>query len=183
MIVELETDRLYLRQWREKDLPLFAKLNADPEVMKYFPSPLSLAETHSFAEKCRALISAKGWGFWALELKGSGEFIGFTGLNAPKPSLPCSPCVEVGWRLRRDAWGNGYATEAATESLKFAFEDLSLDDVVSFTTVANARSRAVMARLGFTNTDQNFRHPDIPQDHSLAEHVLYKITRSQWQAA
>ena len=182
MTVELETNRLHLRQWREEDLPTFARLNADPEVMRYFPTPLSRTESDFFAEKCRRIISKKGWGFWALELKESGEFIGFTGLNEPSSPLSFSPCVEVGWRLIRNAWRKGYATEAATESLKFAFGDLNLDDVISFTAVANARSRAVMERLGFTNTDQNFLHPDIPQGHSLAEHVLYKITRSTWQA-
>ncbi len=178
----LETERLLLRQWREQDLPVFASLNSDPEVMEYFPNLLSREESDAMAQKCKALISERGWGFWAVELKNSGEFIGFVGLHKPKLTLPFSPCVEIGWRLLKKHWGNGYATEAAGESLRYAFETICLNEVVSFTTISNIRSRSVMNRLGLGNTSQNFQHPDMQEKHPLSEHVLYKLTKSDWEA-
>ena len=180
-ISELQTDRLLLRQWVDQDLSGFAELNSDQETMEFFPALLSREESNAVAEKCQSLISERGWGFWAVELKSSGEFMGLVGLHIPKPNLPFSPCVEIGWRLLKKYWGKGYATEAAQESLVYAFNTLNLNEVVSFTTVSNLRSRYVMQRLGFSNTHQNFEHPGINKDHPLSEHVLYKITRQEWQ--
>ena len=180
-ITQLETDRLLLRQWKDQDFPIFAQLNSDPEVMAYFPKRLNREESDAMAYRYKALISERGWGFWALELKHSNEFIGFVGLHECKPVLPFFPCVEIGWRLIRRCWRNGYATEAAGESLRYAFEALGLGEVVSFTTVSNVRSRSVMERLGLKNTYQNFEHPNIPKGHALSEHVLYKITKANWQ--
>ena len=179
-IYELNTDRLRLRQWTESDYTPFARLNADPLVMEYFPATLSTAESARMAEKIKQRLSEHGWGFWAAELKSTGEFIGFVGLNPPKPELPFSPCVEIGWRLDRKFWGNGYATEAGRATLDFAFGQLKLEQVVSFTSVLNRNSRAVMERLGMRDTGQNFMHPDIPVGHPLGEHVLYKIIRSSF---
>ena len=179
MIHELETKRIKLRQWQEQDLPVFATLNADPQVMEYFPEPLSQEQSNKLARRCESLITQNGWGFWAVELKQSKEFIGFLGLHKPQSNLPFSPCVEIGWRLLKDHWGNGYATEASGVALRFAFNELALDEVVSYTTVSNTRSRAVMERLGFYDTKQNFAHPDLPKEHHLAEHVLYKINHFQ----
>lgn len=180
-IVELETDRIKLRQWTRQDLPAFAELNADPAVMKYFPSVLTEELSNSLAEKCQSLIAERGWGFWAAELKSSGEFMGFIGLHTPKASLPFAPCVEVGWRLARRYWGCGYASEAARRALSFAFETLDLPEVVAFTAVRNARSRAVMERIGMVNALQNFDHPDVPISSSLCTHVLYKLRRDAWR--
>ncbi len=181
-ITELETQRLKLRQWKPSDLPDFAKLNADPAVMEYFPSTLSETDSNAIAEKCRSLIIERGWSFWAVEEKSSNQFIGFVGLHTPKDSLPCAPCVEIGWRLSKRFWNRGYASEAAQSALAFAFEALRLEEVVSFTTVSNQRSKNVMKRIGMTNSHKNFHHPDLPDTHPLAEHVLYTITREQWQA-
>ncbi len=149
--------------------------------MEYFPALLSIEESNAIAEKCKSLISERGWGFWAVQLKSTDEFIGFVGLHIPKSNLPFSPCVEIGWRLLRKFWGKGYATEAAAEALAYAFNTLKLSEVVSFTSVANFRSRSVMERLGLSNTHQNFEHPDIQKGHSLSEHVLYKITKQEWR--
>ncbi len=179
---ELETQRLRLRQWKPSDLPDFAKLNGDPVVMEYFPSTLSEADGNAMAEKCRSLIFEHGWGLWAVEEKSSNQFIGFVGIHTPKDSLPCAPCVEIGWRLSKNFWHRGYASEAAQRALAFAFETLQLEEVVSFTTVSNQRSQNVMKRIGMTNSHENFHHPDLPENHPLAEHVLYKITKEQWQA-
>ncbi len=181
MIAELETDRLLLRKWIEQDLAILAVLNSDPEVMKYLPALLSREESKAMAEKCKSLISERGWGFWAVEQKSSGKFIGFVGLHTSKSNLPFSPCVEIGWRLLKDCWGKGYATEAAQEALVFAFNTLKLKEVVSFTAISNSRSRSVMDRLGFSNTHQNFEHPGLKKSHLLSAHVLYKITKQEWR--
>lgn len=176
----LETDRLCLRQWRKTDLKPFAKMNSNKDVMEYFPKLLSREESDALALKCRSLIDEKGWGFWAVSLKGSDTFIGFVGLNQPQQNLPFSPCVEIGWRLSKEFWGYGYATEAANACLKFAFEELKLDEVVSFTAKINERSQRVMKRLKMKNTRKNFYHPALKVTDPLAEHVLYKVTRKAW---
>ena len=177
----LETKRLQLRQWCAADTRPFAAMNADPVVMKFFPTVLSAEESNSHVQRLSTAIAERGWGLWAIELKETREFIGFTGLNIPFFSaLPFYPCTEIGWRLGTKYWGRGYATEAAEVALQFAFENLALPEVVAFTPVANLRSAAVMQRLGMRDTGQNFLHPAIPSGHQLQEHLLYKITRSTW---
>jgi len=179
-IVELETDRLRLRQWKDSDFPIFAEMNADPIVMEYYPSTLKKQESDEVAKTFQSLILERGWGFWALERKSDEKFVGFVGLHEPQPDLPFSPCVEIGWRLAKKYWGEGYATEAAKQALKFAFEVLLLSNVYSFTSVLNLRSRAVMERLNMVNVNQNFLHPKVPDGSPLKEHVLYKITKDKW---
>ena len=180
MIHEIETERLYLRQWRQSDFAIFAEMNADPEIMRYFPKLLSPELSDVIANKCQQLISDNGWGFWAVSLKDSFKksdtFIGFVGLNDTHADLPFAPSVEIGWRLHKEYWGQGYATEAAQASLKFAFEKLHLNEVVAFTAVINKPSQRVMERIGMTNTQHNFYHPALKPNHPLAEHVLYKRT-------
>jgi len=180
-IIELETKRLILRQWKESDLPLFAKMNADSIVMEYYPSTLSENENNAMAVKIKGLISERSWGVWAVEEKDNDEFVGFVGLHKPTYDLPVTPCVEVDWRLGKEYWGRGYATEAGNESLRFAFEELKLKEVYSFASVSNARSWSVMERLNMVDTENNFDHPIIPEGHPLREHVLYKITACQWK--
>jgi len=177
----LETKRLILRQWQDSDFQAFSEINADPDVMAFYPSIMSEAESNKMAAKLQGLIDEWSWGFWAVELKQENEFIGFVGLHRPSHDLPCTPCVEIGWRLSKKHWGKGYATEAAKESLRFAFEYLALNEVYSFASVLNDKSWAVMERLNMENTGQNFEHPIIPEGHALREHVLYKITKEQWK--
>jgi RimJ/RimL family protein N-acetyltransferase len=180
-IIEPTTARLQLRQWRQQDLPVFANMNADPQVMKYFPAIPSVDESNALAMRIESLISEQGWGLWAIEEKDSGCFIGFTGLHTPKSELPCAPCIEIGWRLARLYWGKGYAYEAAIAALDVAFRQLMCAQVFSFTAMANRRSQALMQRLGMVNTGQNFEHPDIPVAHHLREHVLYRLTKTRWK--
>lgn len=177
----LQTNRLILRQWTDDDLAPFAQLNADPQVMEYFPATLSKAESDEFANTIRSLIEARGWGLWAVEVPEQAAFIGFVGLHKPADDLPCSPCVEIGWRLAKAYWGQGYASEAAHAALGYAFEQLALDEVVSFTAAINKRSEAVMQKIGMNNTGQNFRHPRVDPASPLCEHVLYRIRRLDWQ--
>jgi RimJ/RimL family protein N-acetyltransferase len=176
-----ETDRLLFRQWSKDDYPAFAKINADPVVMQHFPNTLHEVESNRLADKIAALIAHRGWGFWAVEIKHAEKFIGFVGLHKPDAKLPFTPCVEIGWRLGKAHWGKGYATEAAKAALNVAFKQLNLPEVYSFTSVSNIRSRAVMERLGMADTQRNFEHPNVPEGHHLREHVLYKLTKVEWE--
>lgn len=170
----LETQRLLLRQWKESDYPAFAHMSADAETMRYFPSVLTDEQSRDIADRCRELINQRGWGFWAVEVKETNEFAGFIGLHVPSAELPFSPCVEVGWRLARDFWGQGFATEGAQAALDFAFVELALTEVVAFTALKNKRSERVMQRLGMVRDEKTFEHPQVPEGHALRQHVLYR---------
>lgn len=182
-IVEPETQRLRLRQWLPRDRAPFAALNADRRVMEYFPAPLNRSESDALADRIEALIVEHGWGFWAAELRGSDEFIGFIGLHIPSFAVPCSPCVEVGWRLAYRFWRNGYATEGARAALRVGFENLDLAEIFSFTSVLNLRSRAVMERLRMMEEPETFEHPDVPVGNRLREHSVYRLTKEDWVAS
>jgi RimJ/RimL family protein N-acetyltransferase len=177
----LSTERLTLRRWREADREPFAALNADPDVMDYFPTPLARAESDRLISRIEAGFDQRGYGLWALELRATGEFIGFTGLDISSFEAHFIPTVEVGWRLARSAWHHGYATEAARASLAFGFEEAGLEEIVSFTSIMNLRSRAVMERIGMTHdpTD-DFDHPELQEGHRLSRHVLYRMPIRDW---
>lgn len=179
----LETERLLLRHWSQDDYPAFARINADPVVMKYYPSMLTRAESDAMVGRFENLIAKRGWGFWALELKEENLFIGFVGLHEPDYILPVTPCVEIGWRLNKNYWRRGYATEAATAVLDFAFQEIKLKEVYSFASAINKKSIAVMERLKMKNTEILFPHPMLPEDSPLSEHVLYKIDQQRWTEA
>ncbi len=180
-IIQIETNRLLLRQWKPADYAPFAALNADPIVMEHFPDVLSRAESDAMADRCWSLIDERGWGFWAVELKATGEFIGFVGLHTPSADLPFSPCVEIGWRLAAAHWGKGLATEAARAALGVGFDTLDLSEIVAFTTVENRRSRAVMERLGMRESD-GFEHPGVPFGNPLRVHCLYRLSHGSFEA-
>jgi len=163
----------------EADHEPFAALNADPVVMEYFPDPLTRQQSDSLIGAIESGFEQRGFGLWAVEVRSTGTFIGFTGLSEPSLEAHFTPAVEVGWRLARGAWGEGYATEAARASLAFGFEEIGLDQIVSFTPAENLRSRAVMERIGMTrNQDDDFEHPGLPKAHPLRRHVLYRIGRA-----
>ena len=172
----LTTKRLILRPWREADLAPFAAMNADPRVMAFMPAILTRGESDAMVARCHAHFDHHGFGLWAAEEPGVAPFIGFIGLACPRFEARFTPCVEVGWRLAVDHWGRGYATEGARTVLEFGFETAGLEEIVSFTTVGNARSRAVMARLGMARDPaDDFDHPRIAAGHPLRRHVLYRI--------
>lgn len=180
-ILQLESARLLLRQWRDDDLPAFAAMCADPQVMRYFPAPLSRLESAALIGRIRGHFAEHGFGLWALERKDSGAFIGFTGLLEVGFEAPFTPAVEIGWRLAREHWGLGYASEAAWTALRCAFDRLALEQVVSFTSRNNLASQKVMQAIGMHHAAQeDFEHPKLAADHPLREHVLYRITREQW---
>jgi len=164
---------LRLRQWRDSDLQRFAEMNADPEVMRFFLKSLSFDESEAAMQRFRDGISKRGWGLWAVEV--AGEFAGFTGLSEPGFVSDFTPCVEIGWRFRPEYWGRGIAHAAALEAEAYAFGQLKLPELVSFTTESNLRSRRLMERLGFSrNPEEDFLHPLVPADHPLVRHVLYR---------
>jgi RimJ/RimL family protein N-acetyltransferase len=169
-----DLSRVVLRQWRDEDREPFARLNADPETMRYFPSTMTREQSDAMVDWASGLIEERRWGLWAVEVPSVAPFVGFVGLNVPS-FMP--DVVEIGWRLLKDHWGNGYATEAGREVLRYGFEELRLDEIVSFTTVSNTPSRRVMERIGMTHDpSRDFDHPNVPEG-PLKRHVLYAITR------
>ena len=180
-VAELRTERLLLRQWRDEDFEPFAELNADPETMRYFVAPLARAESDAWATLCRRQIEEEGWGLWAVEVVDTAPFIGFVGLARPRFEAHFTPAVEVGWRLARAYWGHGYATEAGRAALAYGFDELGLDEIVSFTSVLNEPSWRVMERLGMTRDPaDDFEHVRVPVGHPLRPHVLYRLSRAAW---
>jgi RimJ/RimL family protein N-acetyltransferase len=180
----LHTERLVLREWRVEDQPAFADMNADPAVMAHFPSTLDRTASDALLDRLRDDLTRDGWGLWAVARRDDGTMLGFTGLSRLDFQAPFTPAIEVGWRLRRAAWGHGYATEAARAAVTYGFDLLGLAQIVSITVPANTRSRGVMERLGMRrDPDEDFDHPRLPPGHRLRRHVLYRLDRDAWHNA
>jgi RimJ/RimL family protein N-acetyltransferase len=178
----LRTSRLLLRPWRSEDLPAFAAMSADPRVMEFFPKILDRTESDAVAARFAAHFERHGFGWWVVEVVGVADFIGFTGLGVPRFDAHFTPCVEIGWRMARDYWGCGYATEAARAAVEFGFLSERLKEIVSLTVPTNLRSRRVMERLGMTHSPaDDFDHPSLPESHPLRRHVLYRLSREAWE--
>jgi RimJ/RimL family protein N-acetyltransferase len=179
-VTTLTTERLRLRDWRDDDLPAFRDLNLDRDVRQYYPSVLAPFESDAFAVQIRAFLSANGWGLWAVEEKQKGGFIGFVGLSRPTFD-PFTDSVEIGWRLAKNTWKKGYATEAAQAALAHGFTVLGLSEIVAFTVPANTPSRRVMEKLGMQRDEAgDFLHPRIVEGHPLRPHVLYRLGFEAW---
>jgi RimJ/RimL family protein N-acetyltransferase len=173
----LQTDRLLLRRWRDSDRLPFQQMNADPRVMEFFPALLSPAESDALVDRAQAQFERHGFGPFAVELIENQSFVGFIGLSIPNFDAPFMPAVEIGWRLAFDSWGRGLATEGARSVIRYAFEDLGLDNLVSFTVPENLRSRRVMEKLGMTRDPaDDFDHPRLHDGHPMRRHVLYRLT-------
>ena len=173
----IRTQRLLLRAWRPEDHEPFAALNADPRVMEFLPAALPRAQSDALARRCAAHFDAHGFGPWAVEVPGVAPFVGFVGLVVPAFTAHFTPAIEIGWRLAAEHWGQGYATEAAVASARHAFSVVGAYELVSFTTPGNARSRAVMQRIGMTHDPaDDFEHPRLAEGHPLRRHVLCRLT-------
>jgi RimJ/RimL family protein N-acetyltransferase len=179
-LIEVTTQRLRLRQWRESDRAPYAALNADPAVMRFFASTQSREASDRSIDAWSTELAQRGWSNWAVEELASGAFVGFIGLSVPKRELPFMPCVEVGYRLAQAHWGKGFATEGARAALDVGFTRLALEEVVSFTSLLNLPSRAVMERIGMKNANADFDHPALPEGSELRRHCLYRIGRQAW---
>jgi RimJ/RimL family protein N-acetyltransferase len=179
----LRTERLLLRRWTDTDRASFAQISADPEVMRYRVAPMSREESDALIDETEACFAENGFGLWAVERRSDGRLLGFTGLSTSDFDAPFCPAIDIGWRLTRDAWGLGYATEGALASLDFAFTDLGLDEVVAHTTRLNEPSRAVMRRIGMTHDPaDDFDGPWYPVGHPLRPFVLYRMRATAWRA-
>jgi RimJ/RimL family protein N-acetyltransferase len=173
---QLRTERLVLRRWRRADLEPFSRINADGRVMEFLPRRLAPHESAALIARIETGFVQRGYGLWALEIPGRASLAGFVGLQPVEAPLPFAPAVELGWRLAREHWGNGYASEAAREVARFAFAELQLPSLVSFTASVNERSRCVMERLGMTRAaEEDFDHPQLPVGDRLVPHVLYRL--------
>jgi RimJ/RimL family protein N-acetyltransferase len=172
------TPRLILRHWRPSDREPFALLNADPRVMEFMPTALSREETDRLADRIESHFANHGFGLCAAETRQDSRFIGFIGLSVPTFEAAFTPCVEIGWRLSAEYWGRGLATEGAAAMVRYAFETLQLEALVSFTVPGNSRSRHVMEKIGMSRDPvEDFDHPKLPLGHPLRRHVLYRLSR------
>jgi RimJ/RimL family protein N-acetyltransferase len=175
-MIVAETERLILRHWLHSDRQPFSRLNADPRVMQFMPRALTVEESNTLADRIEAHFREHGFGVCAAELRRDHSFVGFIGLAVPSFEAHFTPCVEIGWRLAAEYWGQGLATECAREMVRYASEQLRLNALVSFTVPANTRSRRVMEKLGMLrNPADDFDHPALPGGHPLRKHVLYRM--------
>ena len=170
----IETKRLLLRRWREADREPFADLNGDPQTMVFFPSTLTRDESDALVDRIEARFEAHGYGLWALEVRETGQFIGFTGLAPMPEDVPGAGGTEIGWRLARHAWHRGFATEAALAARDIAFTGAGLTELWSMTAVLNTPSQAVMRRIGMTEATR-FAYPRVPDGSPLKPHVVYHL--------
>lgn len=179
----LVTPRLVLAPWTEQDLAPFAALNADPDVMRYFPKTMTAEESDALVGRLRGMWTEHGYGLSAVRRREDDAFIGMVGIQKVlNPDYPFAPAVEVGWRLAKAFWRQGYAREAARAALAHGFDVLGLPEIVAFTAVGNQPSRAVMESLGMARDPaDDFLHPLLPEDHPLRPHVLYRLQRDDFQ--
>lgn len=178
MTGNLTTGRFLLRRWREADRLPFQKLNANPRVMEFMPGLLSPEASDELTARIEAHFEQHGFGLFAAELREDGAFLGYIGLSVPAFEAPFMPAIEIGWRLSADYWGRGFATEGARAVVRYAFAELGLPSLVSFTVPENLRSRRVMEKLGMTHDPcDDFDHPRLPEGHPLRRHVLYRLAR------
>ncbi len=173
----IETPRLILRRWRQEDLPIFAEQNADPETMRFYPAPLTRAESDAYAARHIRHMEEHGFAKWAVEAPGVAPFIGAVGLAWVSFEADFVPAVEIGWRINRRYWGSGYATEAAQAAIDDGFTRIGLSEIVALTALPNTPSIRVMERLGMTRA-QEFDHPKVPAGSGLKRHVLYRLARA-----
>jgi RimJ/RimL family protein N-acetyltransferase len=181
MMNSLTTARLILRRWRDSDRQPFSDLNADRRVMEFMPGVLQREASDELVDRIERHFEQNHFGLFAAELRETRTFIGFVGLSVPSFDAPFMPTVEIGWRLAAEHWGKGLATEGAREAVRYAFETLGRNEIVSFTVPANRRSRRVMEKIGMScNPADDFEHPRVPVGHALRPHVLYRLRRSEW---
>lgn len=175
-MVYFETERLKFRNWKESDLPFLIEMGADESVMRYFPSTLTKDESISFYNRIHDEFKESGYSLYAAELKVEHDFIGFIGFHRATFEADFTPCIEITWRLRKEFWHQGYATEGAERCLEYGFNTFGFDKVYSFTAMINIPSEHVMQRIGMQKVN-SFFHPNVDKENPLCEHVLYIAKR------
>jgi RimJ/RimL family protein N-acetyltransferase len=182
LLTELRTERLWLRKWLPEDRAPFARLNADPRVMEFFPGLLSREESDNRVDLIETHFQQHGFGLWAVEIPETTRFAGFIGISIPRFEAHFTPCIEIGWRLAAEHWNRGHATEGARAVLEYGFKRLCLKEIVSYTVPHNLRSRRVMEKIGMTHSvNDDFDHPLLPEGHPLRRHVFYRIGRPKFE--
>lgn len=176
-----ETKRLILREWQDKDFEPFSKLGQNESVMEFFPKIFNQQDTLELISRIKDKFKANGFGFYTVVLKDSEQFVGSIGLNIPDFEAHFTPCVEIGWRVAKEYWGQGLAVEAAQKCLDIGFNEFNLNEIVSFTARVNKKSERVMQKLGMVHDVKgDFYHPKLEINHPLALHVLYRMPKSLW---
>jgi len=175
-MIYFETERLIFRDWSKSDIKVFELINSDDRVMEFFPKKLTSQETLNFYNKIMKEFDENKYGLYAVEVKSTNEFVGFIGFHNADFNSDFTPCVEIGWRLKYDLWGYGYATEGAKACINYAFESLSFDEIYSFTAKINVASINVMKKIGLKFI-KTFDYPTINKSSNLCGHVLYKISK------
>lgn len=175
-----KSERLGFRNWTENDLTEFGKINADLEVMEHFPKPLTEKETAEFIDRLKKHYTKNGFNYFATEILESGELIGFIGLAFQDYKTDFTPAVDIGWRLKKSAWGKGYATEGAKKCLQFAFNELNLEKIISTCTEKNSKSENVMKKIGMEKIGE-FKHPKLKEYPEYEKCICYGINKNVWQ--
>nr|WP_086937448.1 GNAT family N-acetyltransferase [Thaumasiovibrio occultus] len=181
--MELTTPRLRLRCLQTSDLASLAAMHRDKETMRYFPSVLDAQQNAAFFDKLTALFAQQGWGVFAIDEKATGEFVGIVGLvKQTLRGIPNAPLLELLWRIDKRYWGCGYAPEAASACIQFAFEHLNETALYAYTAAINQPSQRVMEKLGMMRLTQRFDHPSVAKESPLCAHVMYRLAATDWQA-
>ena len=175
-----KSQRLGFRNWKNEDLQEFAKLNADSEVMEHFPETLNKKETKAFIQRLQLHFDKNGYNYFATEVLETGKFIGFIGLALQNYESEFNPATDIGWRLKKSAWGNGFATEGAKRCLEYAFNDLKLEKVISTCTENNSNSENVMVKIGMIKKGE-FKHPKLKLYPAFEKCIWYEITKDNWE--
>lgn len=181
--IHIETERLVLRDWKEEDKASFARINADHMIMEFFPRRLTEDDSNRLVDRFQKHIDEDGFGFYAVELKKTGEFMGFAGVQKVDHALPFTPAVEIAWRLDYGYWGNGFGTEAAMAVLGHGFNNLKLKEIVGYAVHDNSRAIKLMEKIGMKRDPKgDFDYPHLEKGHPLGRFVLYRITKKQYQS-
>ncbi len=181
-MIVLATPRLLLRTWSLADVAQYHQLNQDPKVIAFLPGSLSKEQVENFIATANKHQQQHGYTLWAVELKKTGELIGYIGLNPIDWQAPFTPAVEIAWRLDSRYWNQGYATEGAKAALAYGFNRVNLEQIVSFTVPDNKRSIRVMKKIGLIRDEYgDFAHPKLAPDHPLSQHILYRLNKTDYK--
>lgn len=172
-----QSKRLGFRNWQESDIEMMAQINSDKDVMEFFPAIQSVKQTRDFVKRMQKQFAEKDFCYFAVDKLEDYRFIGFIGLSEQNYEADFTPCIDIGWRIKREEWGKGFATEGAKRCIDYAFYDLSLKKIYAVAPVVNAKSEHIMKKIGMRKTKE-FKHPLLKADKKLQDCVLYEINKT-----